>query len=552
MPRMVRRPLLWAWVTVALWVLCALGWKTSAAGPAAEIGSPSETAAVAPNRPNVILILADDLDERLHTLDYMPFLRTLVAQQGTTFTQFLANCSLCCPSRTTLLRGQYVHNHTVYTNGPPDGGFEKAYQIGLESSTLATVLQSAGYRTALMGKYLNGYPITSALTYVPPGWSEWYSPASDSAYSNYNYTLNMNGTLVPFGNAPEDYLTDVISRTAVDFVTRTVAAGTPFFLYVTPYVPHLPATPAPRHAELFPDATAPRLPSFNEADVSDKPWPISAAPLLTPREIAEMDAEYRRRLQCMQAVDEMIRSLVQTLEQTGQLANTFLFFTSDNGYHMGEHRLPSGKYWPYEEDVRVPLVVRGPDVPAGATVDALAGMIDLLPTVADLAGVGVPEFADGRSLAPYLRGAPPAQWRQVYLLEQYPYIGQQPSSEQTPLGAASGHAGVLEPPDPDHSAEQLAQQFDRGTADEPQAQYFGLRGDGFKYVEYRNDQFELYDLERDPFEQQNAYRAVGSALRMQLAAWLQAMATCAGEGCRQTELAPPPTYSMWLPVIWRQ
>ena len=195
----------------------------------------------------------DDLDARLDTLDYTPRIRTLLQEAGVTFENALVPVSLCCPSRVSLLRGQYVHNHQVLSNGPPDGGFQKATELNLEQTTLATLLQDAGYTTALMGKYLNGYPYTDALTYIPPGWNEFYSPSSDAAYFGFNYTLNANGTLVSYGSAPEDYMTDVLSRTAVNFITRTAGAGTPLFLYVNTYAPHGPSTPAPRHSGLFTD-----------------------------------------------------------------------------------------------------------------------------------------------------------------------------------------------------------------------------------------------------------------------------------------------------------
>ena len=212
------------------------------AGPAAPEGQ---------QPPNIVLVLADDLDARLGTLDYTPYIRDLLQHQGLTFDNALVPVSLCCPSRVSLLRGQYVHNHEIYTNGPPDGGFQRAQELGLEADTLATVLQGAGYRTALLGKYLNGYPDAGAETYIPPGWDEFYSPSSDAAYFGFNYSMNMNGTLVPFGSDDEDYMTDVLSRTAVNFITRTVPLNEPFFMYIGTYAPHGPSTPAPRHANLF-------------------------------------------------------------------------------------------------------------------------------------------------------------------------------------------------------------------------------------------------------------------------------------------------------------
>ncbi len=336
--------------------------------PSAPRATASAVAAITaqtPITPNIILILADDLDLQLDTVTTMSALQALVADQGVTFSDFVVNASICCPSRASLLRGQYVHNHQVYTNGPPPtGGFEAFRDLGHENDNIATRLQSAGYRTALFGKYLNRYPYSSPANYIPPGWTEWYAPSPTApGYNQYNYRLNENGTLVDYGSAPEDYLQDVLTARAASFITRTLASGEPFFVYFGSFSPHTPSTPAPRHTSLFTDTLAPRPPSFNEPDVSDKPLGIQTLPLLTPEEIEQIDAQYRLWLQAMQAVDETIASFVDTLQATGQLTNTYILFTSDNGYHMGQHRLAPGKYMGYEEDIRAPLFVRGPQVP---------------------------------------------------------------------------------------------------------------------------------------------------------------------------------------------
>jgi arylsulfatase A-like enzyme len=249
--------------------------------------------------------------------------------------------------------------------------------MGHEGSTLATWLQRAGYRTMLVGKYLNGYPEGGSRTHVPPGWSEFISPIDDEAYKGFDYRMNENGRIVSYGQRSRDYLTDVLARKVEDLLRRS--GGAPFFLYLTPYAPHHPATPAPRHDRLFAGARVPRTPSFNEADVSDKPAPRTA---LAGSEIEDIDALYRSRLRSMRAVDEMIARLVEILESSGRLRDTYIVFTSDNGFHMGQHRLRPQKATPYEEDVRVPLVVRGPGVPSGETLSGyLAGNVDLAPGV---------------------------------------------------------------------------------------------------------------------------------------------------------------------------
>ncbi|MFZ1465970.1 MAG: sulfatase-like hydrolase/transferase, partial [Anaerolineae bacterium] len=389
----------------------------------------------------------------------------------------------------------------------------------LENDTIATRLQDVGYRTALFGKYLNRYPYGSPSNYIPPGWGEWYSPSPTApGYNQFNYTLNENGTLVAYGSDPADYLQDVLTTQALSFITRTVTSGEPFFAYFSSFSPHTPSTPAPRHTTLFTDTLAPRPPSFNELDVSDKPQWIQNLPLLTPEEVQQIDDQYRLWLQSMQAVDETIAALVETLEATGQLNNTYIFFTSDNGYHMGQHRLLPGKYLGYEEDIHVPLFVRGPQAPISQTVPYLASIVDLAPTLADIAGIEIPAYTDGRSLLPLLGGSPPAAWRQALLFEQY--VGDH-HGLRDPLG---------EPPDP----------FDSPRFQSAPLFYSGLRTADLKYIEYDTGERELYNLANDPFELENLAASADPTTLAQLAAWLSLLKGCAADTCRSLEMRPPP------------
>lgn len=443
------------------------------------------------NKPNIIFIIADDLDTE--SMDHLPRLQSLLADRGTTFANFFVSLALCCPSRASILRGQYAHNTEIFTNNAPGGGFQKFRDLGREESTIATWLRDAGYRTALMGKYLNGYPVT---TYVPPGWDEWYGVAGGVNF--FNYWLNENGDLVRYGSDPEAYLTDVLTEKAADFVLRTAPTGQPFFMYIAPYAPHQPATAAPRHQDAFFGVQAPRTPSFNEQDVSDKPIWVRNTPLRTPTQIAQLDDLYRRRLQSMLAVEDLVERLIETLRAARQLGNTYIVFTADNGFHLAQHRLPAGKNSAYEEDIRVPLIVRGPRVPAGRVVEHLAGNIDLAPTFAELGGVEAPAFVDGRSLVRFFhRREPPSEnWRQGFLLE----------------------AGFI-------TGNRVFQ---------------GIRGNGFTYVEYLNTgERELYDLEGDPYQLQSLHDAADPVVLEQLAAWLASLRECAGESCRLAEESPP-------------
>ncbi len=468
------------------------------------------------SRPNIVLIVTDDQDLLLGSLDAMPHLKELLIEKGTTFSQAYVPLSLCCPSRATILTGRYTHNLKVYQNFPPDGGFAAFQAEGHERSTVGMALRRVGYRTALMGKYLNGYPDPADRSFVPPGWDEWFVPAGGNPYGQYNYTLNHNGRLLQRGREPEDYLTDVLARQATGFVAQAAVDGVPFFLYLAPYAAHKPCPPAPRHAGMFTGQRAPRTASFNEADVSDKPGAIRGRRLLAPEQIAKLDGLYRRRLECLQSVDEGIASLVESLESTGQLANTYLFFVSDNGFHLGQHRLTDGKYTAYDEDVHIPFVVRGPGVPAGATAGAFVSTVDLAPTLAQLAGTHLRVQPDGRSFVPLLRkpGETPAGWRQLIFLEQFHFddTGDQPES-------------VLEPSDEPQPEEHVT--------------HYGLRTATFKFVEYETGEREYYDLIADPAELQSLAGHQSVARLRRLSDRARALGTCRRGTCRALEASLP-------------
>lgn len=494
-------------------------------------------AAAAPTQPNIVFILTDDLDEGVFAKD--AGLQTLLTQQGTKFNKHFVQLSLCCPSRVSTLRGQFAHNTGIYTNTPDTGGgFETFYSQGLESSTIGVWLQAAGYRTAFFGKYLNGYPNGApSNTYIPPGWTRWFSPNGGSPYSEYNYTLNENGTTVSYGSAPADYLGDVLSKKVTTFIKNTTTnyPNKPFFAWVASYKPHGPATPPPRHAGKYAGEKAPRTASFNEADVSDKPDWIRSKPLLTATQIANIDDLYAKRRESLLAVTDLVQNVIDTLAAQGVLNNTYIVFTSDNGFHQGQHRLNSGKNSAYEEDLNVPLIIRGPGVPAGQVVNHFTANVDLAPTFAELAGVTPPSFVDGRSLVPFLKGLTPSPWRLALLNE---HAG--PSS--LTLFPANG---LLEPQDPAD-----VQALSSGAA----PVYLGLRTKTqsiatpvktygpLNYVAYDSGEHELYDVTADPDQLNNAYDALTAAdpaLKQKLDAWISALKGASGQVLRDAEEGAP-------------
>jgi N-acetylglucosamine-6-sulfatase len=473
------------WVARVALPVCALLATLSLPGVGAH------PPASAPRRPNVILILTDDLDSR--SVELLPRIQALLAKEGATFANMFVTDSLCCPSRASILTGQYAHSHGIRSNNPPLGGFPKFRAEHREISTVATWLHAAGYMTALEGKYLNAYPDEKTHSYVPQGWDEWGAVFSGHGSDNYlDYEINANGRVVEYDNRPEDYETDVLAQRCVDFLKRASAKGSPFFLYVAPSAPHLWAIPAARHADAFPGVKAPRPPSFDEEDMKDKPKWVRGQDRLSPTEIRKMDKLYRKRLQTMLAVEDMLERILKELEADGQLDNTYVFFSSDNGFFFGEHRFPHGKGTPYEESIRVPLFVRGPGVPKGVKVDYLALNIDFAPTLVELAGASGADFVEGRSLVPLLRPDPPpaGAWRKDFLVEHWSEGG-------------DGFPG-----------------------------FAALRTMEGLYAEYDTGERELYDLARDPYELKNLVPAAAPGELKALADRLASLKACSGARCR--------------------
>jgi N-acetylglucosamine-6-sulfatase len=483
--------------------------------------------------PNIIVIPTDDLavwDLTPAVLEHMPNLREELIEKGTTFDNAFVTNSVCCPSRATILRGQYAHNHQVLSNRPPLGGAKRFRVSGGDGSTVATWLQEEDYQTAFFGKYLNGYNDT----YIPPGWDEWYA-VSGNFLSN---ELNENGHIIRYD--PDRYhLDDVLSEKASDYVERTAGAEPPFFTADRPFfmwlgtkAPHQPATPAPRDKDAFPRASLPRPPYYDEKDVSDKPAWVRDSPPLSLEQKRYMKELHRKRLQSMLAVDDMIGDLVDSLRESDQLDDTYIFFTSDNGFHMGQHRLGAGKWTAYEEDIRVPLIVRGPGVPEGETLHQMVLNNDLAPTFADLAGAKAPSFVEGRSLVPLLDDAPEGGWRERFLIEA---VAERRSVPRPPLINESEVAPLV-------TGDPLPSDWRRTSAGSARSsEEWGrpwlkaLRTQNYLYVEYKTGEHELYDLRRDPYQLDNVYDRAPENLLERLQAQLDPLRQCEAGGCRAAE-----------------
>ncbi len=452
-------------------------------------GTTLEHAGAAQARPNIVVVETDD--QTAESIRVMRNVNTVIGGRGATFKNNFVNHSLCCPSRATFLTGQYEHNHGIVGNEGPHGGFVRFQALHRENH-LGVWLQNAGYYTATIGRYLNGY---DNLT-VPPGWSEWYV-AIGRGQAVYDYALNENGTSVHYGQNPADFKQDVLSRKAVGFVNRRAPQAQPFFLWLTYTAVHVAgpnpnpnppfdcaatAKPATRHAHAFDSEPLPMSSNFNESDVSDKPAAIRNLPRLSAGQVADIRRTYRCELESLLSVDEGVRRVTDALAARGELGNTLFIYTSDNGYFHGEHRVPREKGRIYDESIRVPLQIRGPGIPQGVNIGALSINADLAPTVIDAANATPGLVMDGHSLIPVAQNPAIAQGRELLV-------------EQPNFGA--------------------------------------IRTARHMYVEWNSGEKELYDLSNDPFELRSRHAAPGYAsTRTQLATRLHELEQCAGASCR--------------------
>ncbi|CAL4107884.1 unnamed protein product, partial [Meganyctiphanes norvegica] len=357
-------------------------------------------------QPNFVFILTDDQDKVLDGM--LPLTETIarVGDKGATFSNAFVASPLCCPSRSSLLTGRHVHNHGAFNNTPSGQCSGLEWQAGPETQTFAVSLQEAGYTTFYAGKYLNAYGqhAVGGVEHIPPGYDHWMGLVGNSRY--YNYTLSVDGVAEMHGdNFEDDYLTNIIRKRGMDFL-ESADLNNPFLLVLSTPAPHDPFTPEPKYSSNFSDLQAPRTPSFNIVNGEDKNWFLKQGPQpLSDDVIANVDEIFRMRLQTLLTVDDMVKDVLVFLEDNNILDNTFVIFTSDHGYHLGQFSLPTDKREPYETDIRVPLLISGPGIEAGIHIDYGTINIDLAPTIIDLAGIPIPEYMDGLSLKPLLLGS---------------------------------------------------------------------------------------------------------------------------------------------------
>lgn len=470
------------------------------------IADPCEPGVRTGSAPNVVVVMTDD--QTTEQMRVLPQTASLVADRGVTFRNMVVNDSDCCPSRATFLTGQQSRHHGVLWNTPPTGGFAAFTD---QETTLPVALQRAGYRTGYVGKYLNRFgERVPEDRYVPPGWTDFRGLVWPAESVFYGAAFFDNGDVTE----SDEYVTHAITRRAIEMIDEFAASGDPFFVMLGHVAPHSPsgiplsevipgrlisqmaelgdirpAVAEPRHVGRFADEPLPRPPSFNEADVSDKARVNQRRPLDDDM-IETVTGLYRGALESLLSVDDSMAEIVEALERTCTLDETYIVFTSDNGYFHGEHRLPYGKYLPYRPSRSVPLVIAGPDTPRGVAVDSVVSNVDLAPTIAELAGAELLREPDGISLVPWLRdGSAAERGRAVYL---------------------EGHA----------PGGRLIIPFD--------AVFTGSD----LYMELSNGEREYYDLVVDPHELENRFDDPASAPRLAaVQALLAELRDCIGASC---------------------
>jgi len=451
-------------------------------------------------KPNIIFILTDDYASNL--VDFMPNLKAM-QKEGVTFGNYYVSNSLCCPSRSSIFTGMLPHNSGVRTNTKPDGGYEVYMEKGDAQRSFCIALQQNGYKTAMMGKFLNGY--LPRKHEALPGWSDWF--VAGAGYRNFDYDINCNGRLLHFGHATEDYLTDVLSA-RTDSLLRAWKAH-PFFIEIATFTPHAPFIPAPRHENLFNDEKAPRTPRFNKQADSTAPDWLRKLESLDAKKIDRIDNIFRNRLRCILSIDEMLGNIRKVLNETGVSNHTYIFFSSDNGYHLGDYSMLQGKQTPFDIDIRVPLIACGPGVAKGSWQQAIVSNIDLAPTFAALAGAKLTSEPDGRDIRYLFRkeNTEKINWRNFAIIE---------------------HRRVSnDPDDPDRQEEQ----------DGRLPSYTALRFHNMLYVEYETGEISCYDAEKDPYELKNIFATFSPELQKKLHAILLAAKNCGGKnGCWDVQL----------------
>lgn len=500
------------------------------------------TAATAVAKNNILFVLTDDQDMVLGGLTPMRKLKSLVTDKGTIFSNAFVTTPICCPSRSSILTGLYIHNHGAHNNSAQGNCAGMDWLANNERRTMATALKDLGYRTMFAGKYLNQYGTNnspSTISHVPPGWDSWLGLRGNSQY--YNYGVSDNGALVLHGSDyHQDYFTDVIANRSYAFLANTSRdhPNDPWFMYLATPASHGPDTCAPQYCgETFDNATAPRNPNYNHWS-GDKHWLMRWAPPMTAEKQTATDLLLRKRWQTLLSVDDMIEQLITRVTALGQMDRTFVIFFADNGYHLGQFCFGADKRQPYEADIRVPMVVMGPGIKAGAVEESIALNIDLMPTFVELAGGVADAKVDGMSLVPLLlHGAATGSNRAGFLVDYYGEGSLDtgiygPAPQECILGTRGGKIPLSSCGDASNNTYHCVRQLVTPQTTQTLTRLYCEFVDDEKYV-------ELYEMKGDPWQMDNiAYsnKTADQQTKRYMSSWLQELRSCSGASCRNASL----------------
>ncbi|KAI8883715.1 Arylsulphatase, partial [Backusella circina FSU 941] len=469
-------------------------------------------------KPNIVFIFTDDQDFKLNSLDYMPNVQKHLVQEGTVYNNHYATIAVCCPSRVGLLRGQYAHNTNITDVLSPFGGYDRFNHLKLGEDYLPIWLKRAGYNTNYIGKLMNEYSVFNYDKPAPRGFDY-----QDQLVDPYTYVYN-SAVFSKDGKPPvyykDVYQTDIIHAKTRASLKRLEASEDPFFLWVAPMAPHGEvdffedgsfemgfAIPAGRHKHYFPDAKVPRTPHFNPDTQYKTASFWKDLKKLDPDFVEVLDEAYRNRLRALQAVDELVGTVFEQLEKQGKLDNTYIIYSADNGYHLGQHRAYPGKCSNMEEDINVPFIVRGPGVPKGQTSDVVSSHHDIAPTLLALAKGDefIPSWVDGGviPLTPELENHPKPVSKESFTVEFWSWrnLAEYPNTE-------------MNGPNTYKTLRIISNDYN------------------YMYAVWCTGEHEFYDLKEDPYELNNLYKYANIQLVNRLDALLVVLKSCRAETCR--------------------
>eukprot|EP00730_Choanoeca_flexa_P012646 TRINITY_DN4477_c0_g1_i1.p1 TRINITY_DN4477_c0_g1~~TRINITY_DN4477_c0_g1_i1.p1 ORF type:complete len:541 (+),score=160.36 TRINITY_DN4477_c0_g1_i1:26-1624(+) len=513
------------------------------------IGLAAIVAIAVAGKPNIIFVLTDDQDMNMGYVS-QPKIVKILKEGGADLTFMAASTPVCCPSRSGIQTGRYIHNVVAKNNSIAGNCSGPLWREGAEKQNVATYMNAAGYKTHYSGKYLNTYgqKEDGGPGLVPPGWTDWQGLVGNSRY--YGYSLSNNGVEEKHGSDPEaDYLPKVLLRKAMAFLHNVTEAedDAPFFMMIGTPSCHDPTEPAAEYAELLPNATAPRTPNYGNYS-EGKHWFVAQQPAVsghgrdyTPLEEAYNDLQYRRRALTLMSVDDIVGNITDFLTEKQLLDNTYIFYSSDHGYHLGQFEILKDKRQPYEEDIRIPGLARGPGIAPGTVISDPLTLIDFTPTFLDIAGVPIPDTMDGISMLPALhaskqKGRKPL--RTDFLIE---YHGEgQPSHTNNSLADCQfgdmfcsfvGPEMNRHPPSWNKDPVCSCQDSHNNT-------YWCVRtldidaGHNWLYCEFISGFVEFYDINQDPWQRINQASTADPAILAAQQERLAELRACKGPSCK--------------------